>query len=72
MLKAKFERGELNGTEDPKIVWQSEPAFREYKLDTFRTRYNRTRSEMVGNGKRAAHLHVETSKKTLQIDHLTH
>ena len=44
-LRAKLEKKELTGKEEPKSVWASEPNFQVYHLANFRTRYNSMRKE---------------------------
>jgi len=45
LLLQKFVQKELNGTEDPKDVWESDPIFMEHKLSNFRTHYNNLRNQ---------------------------
>lgn len=43
LLRKKFETGEIDGTEGPKKIWESEELFRKHKLSTFRAQFNRVR-----------------------------
>lgn len=49
--RSKLERGEITGQDDPKIVWESEPAFQLHKLNKFRACYNNLRKELEDRGK---------------------
>lgn len=44
-----FAKGIINGSEEPKSVWQSDPIFQVHKLNNFRTCYNNIRREVMGN-----------------------
>ncbi len=45
LVEKIFKNGQITGTEDPKSVYESEPAFQQHKLDDFRVRYNNLKKE---------------------------
>lgn len=45
LLRKKLAAGEVSLTDNPKTVWSSDPLFMEHKLDNFRSKFNRIRTE---------------------------
>lgn len=41
----KFERGEIDGAEPAREVWQSKGTFKQHKLTNFQNRYNLMKKE---------------------------
>lgn len=55
-LRKRFASGQYNEEDDARSVQASEPLFHEFKIDTFRTRFNRLRKEYCGVGRFFCHL----------------
>lgn len=49
LLRKKFKKGEVTADDNPKYVWLSSPTFISHNLHTFRTRFNRIKSEELGD-----------------------
>lgn len=49
LLRRKLDSGEINLSESPKRVWESEPIFRRHKLATFRAQFNRMKKDYNDN-----------------------
>lgn len=47
LLRSKFQKGEITGKEDPKLVWQSDDVFKQHKLPNFRTCYNNVKKDFL-------------------------
>lgn len=47
LLRKTFGGGGITDDDDPKLVWLSEPVFKENKLGNFRSRFNKQKKELL-------------------------
>lgn len=45
LLRKRFDNGDIGDDDDARSIRMTDPLFMQYKLDTFRTRYNRLKKE---------------------------
>lgn len=45
LLRKNFRNGEVSFSDNAKTVWESEPIFMKHKLDDFRTKFTRLKTE---------------------------
>lgn len=49
LLRKKLIAGEIDLGQNPKTIWSSDPIFMEHKLDNFRTKLNKLKTELQEN-----------------------
>lgn len=45
LLRKQFDKGDIGEDDDARSIRMTDPIFMSYKLDTFRSRYNRLKKE---------------------------
>lgn len=48
LLRKTFAANEVLPGDSPKHTWESDPIFREHKLNAFRTKFNKLKAEYIG------------------------
>ena len=70
LLIRKLLSGEITGKEEPKTVWESDPIFKQHKMNTFRTHYNQLRKNPPQQESRFLHLSFVTHSNIFKIPNL--